>query len=554
MFVKRLPAAEWIRRYQRADLRYDLIAGATVAVMLVPQAMAYAMLAGLPPVVGLYASVAPVVVYALFGSSRQLAVGPVALVSLMVASGCAELAEPESARYVAIVLLLMLMVGIVQLGMGLFRVGFLVCFLSRAVVSGFMSAAALIIGASQLKHLLGIPLAETTVFGAVFESVRGVGRWHPLTVALAGISVLTLGWLKRRFPHFPSAMALVATATLAVWWWGLDARGVAVVGEVPRGLPRLSLPVGDAAIAIQLLPVTLAIAFVGFLESVAIAQSIAAREKYQVDPNQELRALGLANLAGAFFSGYPVTGGLSRTAVNYSAGAKTPLASLVTGGLVLLVLLFFTPLFYYLPKAVLAAIVLVAVAGLIEYHEGLRLYRLKRADGLCFLFTFGATLVFGIEPGVLAGVVLSLLLFIWRSAHPHMAELGYLADEGVYRNLQRFPDARTFPQALLVRVDASLYFANAKFVEGRLREWLAQRPEVVWVVFDMSGVNDMDATAISTLERLMADYQVRGVRFAFAGTKGPVRDLMARAGWTADAGRGAQYVSLQQAMEEILGP
>ena len=551
MLDQRSPAWERIVRYPRAYLRSDLIAGITVAVMLVPQAMAYAMLAGLPPVVGLYASVVPVLVYALLGSSRHLAVGPVALVSLMVAAGCRDLAEPESAAYIAIVLMLMLMVGIVQLAMGVLRAGFLVCFLSRAVVSGFMSAAALIIAASQLRHLLGLPLAEASVFGMLFASVRGLGQWHPLTVAIAGSSVLVLSWLKAKHPRFPSAMGLVIVATLVVWWWGLDKQGVAVVGQVPRGLPRLSLPAWDAAIAVQLLPVTLAIAFVAFLESVAIAQSIAAREKYLIDPDQELRALGLANVAGAFFSGYPVTGGLSRTAVNHSAGAKTQLASLITGGLVLLVLLALTPLFSFLPKAVLAAIVLVAVMGLIEFPEGLRLYRLKRADGLCFLLTFAATLVFGVEPGVLAGITLSLLQFIWRSAHPHMAELGYLAQEDVFRNVRRFPDAQLCPHTLLVRIDASLYFANASFVEKRLREWLAERPDVAWVVCDMSGVNDIDATAISTLERLMADYRARGVRFAFAGTKGPVRDLIVRAGWTADDGPVAQYLSLQQAVEDI---
>jgi len=261
--------------------------------------------------------------------------------------------------------------------------------------------------------------------------------------------------------------------------------------------------------------------------------------------------LGLANIAGSLFSGYPVTGGLSRTAVNYSAGAKTPLASLFTGAIIVLTLLLLTPLFHYLPKAVLAAVIVVAVVGLIEAAEGLRLFQLKRADGVCFLVTFVATLVFGVEVGVLGGMVLSLLLFIWRSAHPHMAELGYVATEGLFRNLSRYGDAKTFPNVLMARVDASLYFANARFVESRLRQWLAERDDVEWVLLDMSAVNDIDAAAIATLEELMEDFRARGVHFALAQTKGPVRDLLARAGWMREDSMCVQYASLEQALGDI---
>ena len=552
MIEKILPAWGWIRRYQRANLRPDLVAGLTVAVMLVPQGMAYAMLAGLPPVVGLYASVVPVIAYALFGSSRQLAVGPVAMVSLMVASRCSGLAEPGSKEYIAVVLLLMLMVGAVQFGLGFLRAGFLVNFLSRAVIAGFTSAAAVIICFSQLKHLLGIPLTrDDSVFATAAEAVWRIGELSPLTLTIGLLSILVLALLKWKWPRFPGAMTVVVAVTLVVWLVGLDARGVAVVGSVPKGLPGFSLPAVDARTTASLVPITLAIAFVGFLESIAIAQSIAAREKYKVDPNQELRALGLANIAGSLFSGYPVTGGFSRTAVSYSAGAKTLLASLVTGGIVVLTLLLLTPLFYYLPKAVLAAVVIVAVVGLIEVAEGVRLFKLKRADGACFLITFIATLGFGVEPGVLTGVALSLLLFIWRSAHPHMAELGYLAEGDVFRNLKRYPDAKTFPRVLMIRVDASLYFANARFVESRLRQRLAEQDDIEWVLFDMSGVNDIDAAAITTLEELMEDYAARGVRFALAGTKGPVRDLVARAGWNEKYGQAVQHTSLKQALEAI---
>ncbi|MGM0486533.1 MAG: SulP family inorganic anion transporter [Planctomycetota bacterium] len=554
MFEKILPAWGWIRHYERGNLRPDLFAGLTVAVMLVPQGMAYAMVAQLPPMVGLYASVVPVMVYALFGSSRQLAVGPVAMVSLMVAARCSGLATPGSEQYIAIVLLLTLMVGVLQFVLGVLRAGFLVNFLSRAVISGFTSAAALIICFSQLKHLLGIPLTQDdSAFATAWTAFHRVAEVSPPTLFLGLLSILALGILKWKWPRFPGSMAIVLLTTVSVWGLRLDTQGVAVVGSVPQGLPGLSLPPGDADTFVLLIPIAFAIAFVGYLESIAIAQSVAAHEKYRVDSDQEFRALGLANIAAAFFSGYPVTGGFSRTAVNYSAGAKTQLASLITSGIIVLTLLFLTPLFYYLPKAVLAAVVVVAVSGLIDVKEGVRLFRLKRVDGVCLLVTFVGTLVVGVEPGVLGGVVLSLLLFIWRSAHPRMAELGYVAKEGLFRNVSRYGDATMFPQVLMLRVDASLYFANARFVENRLRQWLAERDEVEWVLLDMSGVNDMDASAIATFEELMEDFRDRGVRFAFAQTKGPVRDLIARAGWTGEHAPCVQYASLEQALQEITG-
>ncbi|HUT92441.1 MAG TPA: sulfate permease [Thermoguttaceae bacterium] len=553
MIEKIVPAWGWLRRYERGHLRADLLAGLTVAVMLVPQAMAYAMLAGLPPVVGLYACVAPLMVYALFGSSRQLAVGPVAIISLLVAAKCSALAKPGSQEYLTLVLLLALLVGLAQLALGLLRAGFLLNFLSRAVIAGFTSAAALIICFSQLKHLLGIPLAQgDSVFTLAAEAAVRIGQTSPITLAVGGASIAVLALFRKRWPRFPSAMTVVILATLLVWLLRLDTHGVAVVGAVPGGLPGFSPPKLDWHAASSLAPTAITIALVGFLESIAIAQSIAAREKYRVDPNQELRALGLANVAAGLFSGYPVTGGFSRTAVSYSAGAKTLLASLVTAAAVVLTLLFLTPLFHYLPKAVLAAVVIVAVVGLIEVKEGLRLYKVKRADGVTFLVTFLATLILDVEPGVLTGVALSLALFVWRSSRPHMAELGYVAEEGVFRDLARYPNARTYPNVLILRVDASLYFANARFVEDRLRQRLAERQDVAWVLLDMSAANDIDATAVSTLEELIDDYQPRGIGFAFAGMKARVRDLVARAGWKAKYGKRVEYASLKQALEDVL--
>lgn len=414
-----VPASEWLRGYRRRDLAGDVLAGLIVGVMLVPQGMAYAMLAGLPPVVGLYASTFPLLVYALFGSSRQLAVGPVAMISLVVLATCSSIAEPGEPAYLGAAVLLALMVGAIQVAMGLARLGFVVNFLSHAVISGFTSAAAILIALSQLKHLLGVPLApQHSVFGLLAETFARLGEIHVATLAigLAAIGVLMVSkrWLRR----FPAAIVVVAASTLLVCLLRLDAHGVKVVGTVPGGLPAIaSFDIPLAALT-ELLPAALTIVFVGFVESISVAQLIATKERLKVRANQELAALGLANVASALFGAYPVTGGFSRTAVNYQAGARTPLASVVTAALVLLTLVLLTPLFYYLPNAILAAVVIVAVAGLIDLRAARRLFRVKRADGLSLVLTFAATLTLGVERGVLLGVGFCLLQFIWRSAHP----------------------------------------------------------------------------------------------------------------------------------------
>ena len=552
MLKKLLPAWGWLSGYRRSYLTGDLSAGAVIAAMLVPQGMAYAMLAGLPPVVGLYASLVPVAVYAVFGSSRHVAVGPVAVVSLLIASQCATMAEPGSAEYVGIVLLLAVLVGAAQLLLGLARAGFLVNFLSHAVIRGFTAAAAIIIGLSQLKHLLGIPLADHhAVHRVLIELSRRLAEINWTTAIVGAVAVLVLAVGKRILKRFPMALVLVGSGILATWLFRLDRVGVSVVGQVPRGLPPISLPPLAWGRAVALAPAAMTIVFVGFIESIAIAKWVAARERYEVDANQELRALGLANLAAAFFSGYPVTGGFSRTAVNYETGARTPLASVVTAALIALTLAFLTPLLYFLPKAILGAVVIVAVAGLVDVGEAIRLFRLKRTDGCTLALTFVVTLTLGVETGVFVGVGCSLLLFIWRSAHPHAAELGYLEAEDAFRNVKRFPAARTYPNVLILRIDASLYFANLRFVEDWLRAQIARRKGLEYVVLDLSGVNDMDAVAVTSMEQFMADYAHQGIRFVLAGMKGPVRDLVDRAGWATEDDRWTQVLTVRQALQQI---
>ncbi|HSJ23718.1 MAG TPA: solute carrier family 26 protein [Longimicrobiales bacterium] len=547
-----IPAAGWLRRYSRQDVAGDLAAGVTVAVMLVPQGMAYAMLAGLPPVVGLYASTVPLVLYALFGSSRQLAVGPVAIVSLLTLSGVSQLAEPGSADFVALAAMLALMTGVIQLGLGLVRAGFLTNFLSHAVISGFTSAAAIVIGLSQLKHLLGIDLASShSVFGLLWGALRRLGEANVYTVAIGMASIAVLVVSRRLAPRFPAPLLVVAAGALATWGLRLHERGVSIVGDVPGGLPGFSLPAGGPELMLALLPTALTISFVGFMESVAVAKSIAAREKYRIDADQELKGLGLANLGTAVFSGFPVTGGFSRSAVNYQAGARTGLASIITAGLVTVTLLAFTGLFHYLPGAVLAAIVMVAVYGLIDVKEAVHLFQLKKVDGWTLVLTFSATLLVGIEQGILIGAAFSLLVFVWRSAYPHVARLGWLGRERVFRNVLRYPEVELVPGVVILRVDASLYFANMAFLENWLRSAVAEQEEVRTIILDFSGVNDMDAVAVETLEALMTDFRHQGVALHIAAMKGPVRDITARAGWPALYGRQTSHFSVEQALESL---
>jgi SulP family sulfate permease len=552
MLQKIIPALEWLRNYKREDLKGDLTAGLIVAIMLVPQGMAYAMLAGLPPVVGLYASTLPLIIYALFGSSRQLAVGPVAMISLLVFAGVSPLAPPGSEKYVSLVLLLSLMVGVFQFSLGLFRAGFIVNFLSHAVVSGFMSAAAILILLSQLHHLFGIVSPGGQSAMSVLKGViQGMGGTHLTTLGIGLASMIILVIFKRKMPNFPAPIVVVVASTLVVYFFGLDQSGVKIVGHVPKGLPSFSIPEWSLGSLEVLLPAALTILFIGFMESISIAEWVAAREKYKIDSNRELVGLGLANVTASFFSAYPVTGGFSRTAVNYQAGAKTGLASLITAAIILLTLLFFTSFFYHLPHAVLAAIVAVAVAGLIDVKGARHLLNLRKMDGWTTILTFIATLALGSEKGIMIGVAFSLFVFIWRSSHPHTAELGYLEGDNVFRNIRRFPEAKTYPEALILRVDASLYFANMAFLEDFLRRRIVEKPDVKWVIMDLSGVNDIDAVGADTLSEIMNNYREQGIQFIFAGMKGPVRDLVSKAGWEEKYGKNIEYLSVQHALKDI---
>lgn len=534
------PLLSTLRSSDRSDLRSDLSAGLTVGAMLVPQAMAYALLAGLPPEVGLYAATIPVIAYALFGTSRQLAVGPVAIVSLLTASALAPLVEEGSASYLEAAALLALMVGIVHLVLGFGRLGFLVNFLSHSVLVGFTAAAAIIIGFSQAKHIFGISIDRKEHFyETVLEVFGKLGESTVATLVLGFASIGVLLAIKRVAPRVPGALVVVIGATLSVSLLDLEERGVAVVGDVPDSLPMFSVPGLDGSLIGQLLPTALVITLVGFMESIAVAKIYARRNSYEIDPNQELISLGAANAAAGLFGGYPVTGGFSRTAVNATAGARTPVASLVTAALVLLTIALLTPLFASLPNAALGAIIIVAVAGLVDVAEMRHIAKVKRTDLVGLGVAFVATLAIGIELGILVAVVASMLVVFARMSKPHTAVLGRMDGTSNFRNIERYPEASQVPGVRILRIDAAVSFANAAHVKRLLTaeaEAIDDDPKVL--ILDASGINDIDATGAATVAEILDFFDDQGVALHLAAVKGPVRDTMRAAGiWDRLTGR-----------------
>ncbi len=525
-----LPALEWSQNYTRDDFQNDLVAGLIVAIMLVPQSMAYALLAGLPPQVGLYASILPLVIYGLLGTSRSLAVGPVAMVSLLVAAGIGPLANGDAGQAVSLAITLALMVGIIQTVMGLLRVGFLVNFLSHPVLSAFTSAAAILIGFSQLKSLLGIKVPRFEFFyEQVIYLLQHLAQLNWATLGLGGLGIIILLIFKQKVTGLwgkLGPLVIIVVGVLLVSLLGLDtAFGVQVVGAVPAGLPPLTMPSLNLEMFQALLPIALAISLVGYMESVSVAKSLASKRREKIDPDQELIGLGLANVGAAFTGGYPVTGGISRSVVNFAAGSRSGMASIITAGLVAVTVLFLTPLFSHLPNAMLAAIILVAVANMVDFKTAVRVWRYNRADGVAWWVTFGAVLMVGVETGILYGVAVSILLFIWRTSRPHVAVVGRVGESEIYRNVLRH-EVQTWPAVIAMRIDQSLYFANTKYLEDCVLGRIADRPEVTDFVLICTAVNFIDASAVETLEALQVQLADAGVTLHLAAVKGPVLDQL----------------------------
>lgn len=529
MLKKYIPFLDWIGRYQKEDAKGDLNAGLTVGVMLIPQGMAYSILAGLPPVYGLYASIVPLIIYTFLGTSRHLAVGPVAMVSLLVVAGISELAEPGSDVFIRMAILTAFGVGVTQLLMGLFKAGFLTNFLSHPVLSGFTSAAAIIIGASQLGNLLGLSLPRSSFVPEIlYEVWLQISSVSIITAAIGIGAIIVIQLLRKWKRAFPSALVVVILGTLITALGGLDEQGVAIVGDIPQGLPSFEAGFFVWSDIVQLLPLILVIALVSYMESVAVAKALANKHGYKIDANQELVSLGTANLGGAFFQSFPTTGGFSRSAVNSQAGARTPLATLISAGVIGLTVLFLTPLFYYLPSAVLAAIIMVAVTGLFDSAEIKHLWQTDRLDLGMFGVTFFATLGLGIEQGIAIGAVVSLIAVIYQSSRPHSAELGQLGDTNVFRNVGRYEEARRIPGLLIFRFDAQLYFANIEHfrneIERRIEARNAGGDAVEALLLDFHAVSNIDSSGIHAIEEMLPELDARGIKVLFAGVIGPVRD------------------------------
>lgn len=538
-----LPVLDWSRSYTAATLSSDLLAAAIVTVMLIPQSLAYALLAGLPPEVGLYASILPLVAYAVFGSSRVLSVGPVAVVSLMTATAIGKLGLTDPAAGMAAAVVLATLSGLVLLLMGVLRLGFLANFLSHPVIAGFIAASGILIAVSQVRHILGIPAEGETLPALLASLARNLDAVNPATVAVGLLATAFLVWVRRglkpllvRAGLAPGAAGILAKAgpvaavgvsTLAVRVFHLEDAGVAVVGAVPAGLPPLALPAFDLDLWGRLLGSAVLISLIGFVESVSVAQTLAARRRQRILPDQELIGLGAANLASAVSGGYPVTGGFARSVVNFDAGAETPAAGVFTAIGIAVVTLFLTPLLHFLPKAVLAATIIVAVLGLVDLSILRRAWTYSLADFLAVAATILVTLLVGVEAGVSAGVGLSILLLLWRTSRPHIAEVGRVPGTEHFRNVLRHA-VETDPRVLTIRVDESLYFANARYLEDHVLDRVARSPEIRHVVLQCSAVNDIDLSALESLEALDRRLASMGTQLHLSEVKGPVTDKLAR--------------------------
>lgn len=549
-----IPGIEWMSHYKREYVRGDITAGLTVGIMLIPQGMAYAMIAGLPPIYGLYASTVPLIIYALLGTSRQLAVGPVAMVSLLTATGVSTLAAVGSEDYIALAIILALMIGVMQFVLGLLRLGFLVSFLSHPVLSGFTSAAALIIGFSQLKHLMGVDLPRSHHVHEIFmESMNHISETnlYTLAIGLTGIAVILLA--KRYTRNVPGPLLAVFFGILVTVGLGLDAYGVKIIGDIPSGLPSLTIPSVEPSLLRSLLPIALAISLVSFMESIAIAKAIQAKHKdYELNANQELIGLGVANIIGSLFQSYPVTGGFGRTAVNDQAGARSGLAPIISASFIILTLLFLTPLFYYLPKAILASVIMVAVVGLIDLKEAKLLWKVDRKDFWMLFITFIATLTLGIELGIGIGVLLSLALIVHRSSRPHIAVLGRVPQKNVYRNVERFNGLIIEPEVLILRVDSELYFANIEYIITQVKKEIASRQETIRAVVLHSGsISHVDSSAMHSLKELNQWMGEQEIDLYFSGLIGPVRDIFTKNKYLESKNAPKLFLNVKEALDYL---
>ncbi|MGK0420782.1 MAG: SulP family sulfate permease [Polaribacter sp.] len=534
MNIKKLvPILDWLPNYNTSLFKGDLIAGITVGIILIPQGIAYALIAGLPPIYGLYCALVPQVMYAIFGSSRQVAIGPVAMDSLIVATGVSTLALAGSESYISIAILLALMVGAIQFIMGVFSLGFIVNFLSKPVITGFTSAVALIIGLNQFRNLFGVDIIQSDQIQIIIEDIwLQINNFNPYTTSIGLISALLIIIFRKINKKIPNALIVVVLGVLIMKYFGNSFTEVAIVKDIPSGLPKFGFPEFDIPLLRELLPIALTLVMVGYLEIISIGKSLEAKQDvYRIRPNQELIALGISNMVGSLFKAYPSTSSFSRSAINQESGAKTGMAALISVVMVVITLLFLTPLFYHLPQTVLAAIIIVAVFGLINFKEAVFLWKANQLD-FCLMFaTFLATLLLGIEQGIIIGVSLSLIILIFRTSRPYVAELGKVPDANFYRNKERFSEVIIDKDILVFRFDAQLFYANSNYFRDKLDEMVLKKGSALkLIVLDAESINRVDSTGVEMLKERIRFCQKKGIFFYFAGVKGPVRDDLFRSG------------------------
>ncbi|MFD1510946.1 SulP family inorganic anion transporter [Lacimonas salitolerans] len=567
-FERHLPILQWSKTYTRDTFTSDAVAAVIVTIMLIPQSLAYALLAGLPAEMGLYASILPLVAYAIFGTSRALAVGPVAVVSLMTAAAIGNLGLTNPADYALAAITLAFISGMILTVMGVLRLGFLANFLSHPVIAGFITASGILIASSQLKHIIGVPAEGHTLIQIWGDLLANLTLMNPITLILGVTTLGFLFWVRKGLkplllwtgmkPRLADILAkagpvaAVAATTLVVWFFDLENKGVAIVGTVPMGLPPLTAPSFDPDLWRQLFVSALLISIIGFVESVSVAQTLAAKKRQRIVLDQELVGLGTSNIAAAISGGYPVTGGFARSVVNFDAGSETPAAGAFTAIGILLAALLLTPLLFFLPKATLAATIIVAVLSLVDFSILKKSWGYSKVDFAAVAATVLLTLGLGVETGVSAGVVLSIALFLYKTSRPHVAEVGLVPDTQHFRNILRHK-VQTNPELVTLRIDESLYFANARFLEDYIYNRIACDEPIKHVVLMCSAVNEIDMSALESLEAINERLRDLGISLHMSEVKGPVMDRLKRSHFLDDL-TGQVYLSQYDAWRVLTGP
>ena len=560
-----IPAITQVKQYKRQYFGADLIAGTILSIMLIPQGLAYALLAGLPAEMGLYASILPLLIYALLGSSRTMAIGPAALIAMMSASFSSQFAQPGTAEYNTIAIILAIMSGVILMLLGCLKLGFLANLLSHPVISGFVTGSAIIIAASQVKHFLGISVSGASLFEIVEGTINQLEFVNPVSLCI-GLSSLAILFLSKRYfspilsrlglPQIHATLISKAGPILVIliftsitYFFTLAQKGLAVVGTVPSGLPLLSMPEISFSLMSNLLPAAAILGLVSFIESISISQAFATQKRQKIDSNNELIGLGGANVMSGLSGGLAVAGSFSRSAINDEAGAKTQLAGIVSALLVLFALYFLTNLFFYMPKAVLAATIFLAVFNLIDLKAITHTWHYSKHDGIAMIGTLIIVLCFGVETGILAGVCLSILLFLWHTSHPHIAIVGNLSGTEHYRNVERF-EVEVEPHILSLRIDENLFFANCRTLEEKVTQLVSERPEVQHIVLMCNAVNMIDISALESLETMMQRLKAANIYLHFSEIKGPVMDKLKETELISHL-TGQVFLTQHQAIEKV---